>query len=187
LQGLLRVANAIDRLQEGVGKVVVWLVPFVVLLGVWNVFGRYVGFLVGRNLASNVLIEGQWYTFSLIFFLGAAWTLLHDGHVRVDVFYGGMSPRNKAIVNIIGTALFLLPFMAMLIYFCWPYVRGSWRILEDSPEPSGLPRYPLQTVMIVGPLLLLLQGISEIIKNVAFLRGALSRRPGQRKDSETAL
>ncbi len=162
---LLKVSSAIDTLTEWVGRSTYGLVLLMVLVGVWNVFGRYIGKLVGQNLTSNALIEIQWYLFDLVFLLGAAYALKHNEHVRVDVFYKDWSPRRRAWINFLGTMLFLLPFCGLLIYFSWGNVVNSWKIWEVSPDPGGLPRYPIKSFVIVSLIFLILQGISEAIKN----------------------
>nr|WP_216863633.1 TRAP transporter small permease subunit [Candidatus Chloroploca mongolica] len=172
VQGLLRLSKGIDAFTEFVGNITIWLVPIVVGIGVWNVGNRYIGLAIGRTLGSNLYIEAQWYVFSVIFLMGGSYALKHGEHVRVDVFYGMYSPQRKAWVDLLGTFLFLIPFCLLLIYFTLPYVQNSWRILEGSPDGSaGLPRYPLKTFILVSPVLLIIQGISEAIKNAAFLMG----------------
>lgn len=171
---LLRISSIIDSINEWIGRLTYWLVLVMVAVGVWNVAGRYVGRFVGQNLTSNALIEIQWYLFDLVFLLGAAYTLRHDDHVRVDVFYKGLSPQKKAIANLIGIFLFLIPFSILVIYFSWDTIINSWKILETSPDPGGLPRYPIKTVIIVAFVLLIFQGISEAIKNIAILQGNLT-------------
>ena len=162
---LLKVSSAIDTITAWVGRSTYGLVLLMVLVGVWNVFGRYIGKLVGQNLTSNALIEIQWYLFDLVFLLGAAYALKHNEHVRVDVFYKDWSPRRRAWINFLGTMLFLLPFCGLLIYFSWGNVVNSWKIWEVSPDPGGLPRYPIKSFVIVSLIFLILQGISEAIKN----------------------
>lgn len=169
MQGLLRLSKLIDTFTEFVGRFTYWLVPLVLAVGVWNVANRYVGRAIGRTLGSNVFIELQWYLFSVIFFLGAAYALKHGEHVRVDLFYANFNPRQKAIADLIGTLLFLMPFCILLIYFAWPVVETSVRVRENSPDPGGLPRWPLKMFLILSPALLLIQGISEAIKYVAVL------------------
>ncbi len=171
MQVLLRISRGIDTFIEWVGILTYWLVPVVIMVGVWNVVGRYVGRAVGQNLTSNRLIELQWYIFSIIFLLGTAYVLKHNGHVRVDVLYGQWSLRRRAIVNLLGTCLFLIPFSLLVINFSWNSVLFSWQIQEQSPDPSGLARYPIKTFILISFGLLIIQGISEIIKNVAYLRG----------------
>lgn len=172
MQILLKLSRLIDTLNEWVGRLAYGLVLLMVVLGCWNVIGRYLGRYIGESLTSNVFIELQWYLFAIIFLLGAAYALKHDEHVRVDLFYKSWSPKKKALANIIGTFLFLLPFCAMAIYFSWNPIVNSWNILEQSPDPDGLPRYPIKSMVIVSFALLFLQGISEAIKNWAILQSA---------------
>ncbi|WP_373481031.1 TRAP transporter small permease subunit [Geminocystis sp.] len=162
----IKIAQIIDLITEWYGKIVYWLVLVMIGIGVWNVIGRYLGKIIGENLTSNSLIELQWYIFDLIFFLGAAYTLKKDNHVRVDIFYKDLSTKRKALINIIGVLFFLIPFCGVIIYFSWQYVFNSWQILEISPDDSGLPRYPIKTLIIISPILLIIQGISELIKNL---------------------
>jgi len=174
LQQLLRISRIIDTFNEWVGRLTDWLVLLMVLLGVWNVIGRYLGRFLGQNLTSNALIEAQWYLFDLIFLWGAAYALKHNEHVRVDVFYKNLSPKKRAIANLIGTLFFLIPFCLMVIYFSWDTILNSWEVLETSPDPGGLPRYPIKSMIIVSFALLILQGISEAIKSWAIFTGNLA-------------
>ncbi|MEM9266987.1 MAG: TRAP transporter small permease subunit [Cyanobacteria bacterium P01_F01_bin.13] len=170
---LLSVARKIDIFTHQVGKFACWLVLAMIGVGTWNVIGRYLGNWVGQNLSSNALIETQWYLFDVVFLLGAAYTLQKGGHVRVDVFYDRWSRRHKALADFIGTLVFLIPFSALVIYFSWGAVIKSWQIFEASPDPGGLPRYPIKTMILVSFGLLILQGISEAIKNWAIFSGHL--------------
>ena len=145
-----------------------------VLVGVWNVVGRYLGRWLGQNLTSNALIEIQWYLFDLVFLLGAAYALKHNEHVRVDLFYKGWNRKRKALANLIGTLLFLIPFSVMVIYYSWGTIINSWKIGEISPDPGGLLRYPIKSMIIVSFVLLILQGISEAIKNWAIFTDKLA-------------
>ena len=133
-----------------------------VLLGAFNAVARYLGRYLGVQLSSNGFIEAQWYLFSLIFLLGAAYTLRRDAHVRVDVIYGKLSTRRRAWIDLIGTVLLLIPFCLFGLWSSWPSVRNSWAVREVSPDPGGLPRYPLKVFILVAFVLLLLQGIAEI-------------------------
>ncbi len=171
LRILLRIAHAIDQFTAWIGKFTAWLVLAMVLIGGWNVVGRYLGRLVGQNLASNGLLEAQWYLFDLVFLLGAAYTLQTNDHVRVDIFYKSLGDRQRAWVNLLGTCLFLFPFCGLVIFYSWESVINSWQIWETSPDPGGLPRYPIKTMIIVGFVLLILQGIAEVIKNLAIALG----------------
>lgn len=164
---LLPFSRIIDLINEGIGRLTAWLVLLMVAIGAWNVAGRYLGRATNTQLTSNTLLEAQWYLFDLVFLLGAAYTLKHNEHVRVDLFYKGWSRRRKAIANLLGTLLFLLPFCAVMIYFSWGFVLNSWNIWEISPDPGGLPRAPIKAVIIASFVLLGLQGIAEAIKNLA--------------------
>ncbi|MGB7522138.1 MAG: TRAP transporter small permease subunit [Spirulinaceae cyanobacterium] len=165
MQTLLKISRLIDNLNEGIGRLTYWLVLVMVVIGTWNVAGRYLGRWLGEKLTSNGLIESQWYLFDLVFLLGAAYSLKHNEHVRVDLFYKDLNRRKKAFINIIGTLLFLIPFCLMVIYFSWGWTLNSWAIWEMSSDPDGLPRFPIKSMIIVSLILLILQGISETIKN----------------------
>ncbi|NTV62380.1 MAG: TRAP transporter small permease subunit [Oscillochloris sp.] len=181
MQGLLRLSKAIDAFTELIGRITYWLIPLVIAVGVWNVFNRYIGRAIGKSLGSNFFIEAQWYLFAVIFFLGAAYGLKHGEHVRVDVLYGNWPIKRKALVDLLGTLLFLMPFCVLFIYFSYPTVLQSWGMMpngrrivwEVSPDPGGLPRAPLKTFLLISPALLLIQAVSEAIKNLAILRGTV--------------
>lgn len=168
---LVRLSRIIDTCNEWLGRLTYWLVLLMVAVGVWNVAGRYLGRFLGQNLTSNGFIEMQWYLFDLVFLLGAAYALKHDEHVRVDIFYKGWSRKQRALANLVGALFFLIPFSLIVIYFSWDTVINSWRLLEGSPDPDGLPRYPIKSAMIISFVLLIGQGISEAIKSWAVLSG----------------
>ena len=130
----------------------------------------------GRQLSSNTFIELQWYLFSLVFLLGAGYALRTGAHVRVDIFYGRLTEVGKAWVNILGTLLFLMPFCALMIWASWPVVIDSWVRLEGSPDPGGLPRYPLLTMIPVAFLLLMLQGVAFMIRETSVLQDLAAHR-----------
>ncbi|HIK33384.1 MAG TPA: TRAP transporter small permease subunit [Oscillatoriales cyanobacterium M59_W2019_021] len=161
---LRRISRAIDRFNESLGRLIAWLIPAMILVGVWNVIGRYLGKAVGQNLSSNTAIEIQWYLFAIVFLLGAAYTLKHDAHARMDVLYSRWRPRQQKLADLAGTLLFLLPFCIVTLWFTWRPVLNSWRIWENSPNPGGLPVYPIKTVVLVSLGLLIVQGISEAYK-----------------------
>lgn len=167
---LLRISRAIDRLNRWIGQFTYGLVLIMIIVGVWNVIATVLGRRFGQSLTSNAFLEIQWYLFAIVFLLGAPYTLLQNGHVRVDIFYKDWSQKRKAWVNFLGTLLFLIPFSILMIYFSWKTVLNSWKILEMSPDPSGLPRYPIKSMIIVCFVLLVLQGISEAIKNWTIIR-----------------
>ncbi|MDJ1180065.1 TRAP transporter small permease subunit [Roseofilum sp. BLCC_M91] len=166
---LLRLSQKIDRLNEGIGRAAYWLTLVMVGVGAWNVFGRYVGRAIGQNLSSNALLEIQWYLFDLVFLLGAAYTLKHNNHVRVDVLQSRLNPKQKAWIDLVGSLFFLIPFCTMIIFYSTGAVVNSWKLLENSPDPGGLVRYPIKTMILVSFGLLILQGISQGIKNLDFI------------------
>ncbi|WP_204104968.1 MULTISPECIES: TRAP transporter small permease subunit [Spirulina sp. CCY15215] len=170
MQQFLRISRAIDRLNTWIGQLTYGLVLIMVIVGVWNVIATNLGRFFGQSLTSNAFLEIQWYLFAIIFLLGAPYTLLQNGHVRVDIFYKDWSRKRKAWVNFLGALLLLLPFSLLGIYFSYGTVINSWKILEMSPDPSGLPRYPIKSMIIVCFILLILQGISEAIKNWAIIQ-----------------
>src|SRR6056297_2505161 len=141
----LRWADRIDGLNEWTGRIIYWLTLGMVAIGAFNAIARYLDKYTGLGLSSNSWIELQWYLFSLVFLLGAAYTLKQDDHVRVDVLYNWLSRRGRAWINVLGTVLFLLPFCAVVFWMSIPFVVDSWAILEQSSDPGGLPRYPIKT------------------------------------------
>lgn len=166
----LRLASAIDRFTGSIGKVVSWLVVFMVLLSAFNAVARYLGRYIGQDLSSNAYLEAQWYIFSLVFLLGAAYALQKDAHVRVDVLFARFPGRVRRWVNILGTLLLLTPFSLFVLWTSWPVIRNSWVIRETSPDPGGLPRWPLKPFILICFALLLIQGVSELIKEIDALR-----------------
>jgi TRAP-type mannitol/chloroaromatic compound transport system permease small subunit len=176
---LLRISKWIDALTEGIGKISNYLVLLVIVVGFYNVLGRYIGRYIGVKLSSNSFIELQWYLFSLIFFLGFSYILKHDVNVRVDFLYAKWNEKHKALVDFFGTLLFLIPFCIIGIYVTLNPVlkswglkpNGTWGRWEMSPDPGGLPRAPIKTMIIVAFALLLLQAISQAIKYLAIMRG----------------
>lgn len=169
----LAVAKTIDRVTDWVGRAVSWLVLAMVVIGAYNAVARYLGRFLGVNLSSNLYLELQWYLFSILFLLGAAYAVRHNVHVRVDVWSSRLSLRWRAWINILGTVLFLLPFSLFAIWLSWPSVRNSWAVRETSPDPGGLARYPLKTMILVCFALLVLQGMAELIKEIAKLKGVV--------------
>ena len=182
MQGLLRISRAIDATIDWIGNQMVWIVTLLIAIGFVNVFVRYFGRVIGQRLTSNAIIEIQWYLFSILFFLGFAYILRHNVNVRVDFLYSRFTPKQKALVDLLGHLLFLIPFCIIGIYITYSPVMRSWGLLpsgrwgpmEWSPDPEGLPRGPIKSMIIVAFVLLLLQTISEIIKHAAILAGKLN-------------
>ncbi len=153
---------------DGINAVAAWLARWSVLLmlaiGFWNVIGRYVGSALGINLSSNGLIEAQWYLFDLIFLLGLGWTLQKGGHVRVDVLQNRWSARQRDRQELSGLLVLLLPFAFGVMALSMAPALSSWSIGEMSPDPGGLPRTWVKSLIPVGFLLLGLQGVAESLR-----------------------
>lgn len=159
---LRRLARYIDTVNEKTGMLVSWLTGVMVLTVCYDVFTRYV-----LRYSSVAVQELEWHLFAVIFLLGAAHTLKGDKHVRIDIFYAKLSDRGKAVVNLIGTLLFLIPFALLLIWTSRDFVMNSFAIREASPDPGGLPaRYILKACIPVSFFLLFLQGISQACKSL---------------------
>jgi TRAP-type mannitol/chloroaromatic compound transport system permease small subunit len=136
------------------------------LISAGNAMMRY-----AFDLSSNAWLEVQWYLFAGIVMLGASYTLRLNEHVRVDILYTHMSERGKEWLDLIGTAVFLVPSMLVIAYYSWPFFMQSWNVQEISGNAGGLIRWPVKILVPVGFTLVALQGISEIIKRAAALRG----------------
>lgn len=167
---LLRLSNSIDRLNGWIGRMTGWLLLAMIFVGALGAILRYAGQPLGLSVSLNALGEGQWYLFSAVFLLAAAWALREDAHVRVDVLFGRLSPKKKAAIDLAGTILFLLPFCVLMLWATWPAVMDSWAVREGSPDPGGLPRYPVKALVPIAFALLFLQGISQSIKATVVLR-----------------
>jgi TRAP-type mannitol/chloroaromatic compound transport system permease small subunit len=172
MQFFHNIARGIDRLNGWAGAFIRWLVLVMVLVGAYNAIARYLTQFVGVQLANNAFYESQWYLFSIVFMLGSAYALDRDAHVRVDVVYSKLSDKGRAWIDLLGTFVLMLPFSIMMLWISVPAVRNSWRVREMSSDPGGLPRYPIKTLVLFSFSLLILQGISQAIKQVAILRGA---------------
>ena len=140
-----------------VSKTCAWTLFAMTILGALNAVLRYSSKFTGQVWSSNAFLEGQWYLFSVVFLLGAGYTLHKDKHVRVDVLYSRLSARGQKRINVIGTLIFAIPFCILGIWSSLEFVSNSWSILEQSPDAGGLPRYPVKTLIPLGFTLLLLQ------------------------------
>jgi TRAP-type mannitol/chloroaromatic compound transport system permease small subunit len=171
---LAAIAAGIDRLTAAIGRAVTWCLIGMVVVQVIVVLMRYV-----LGLGSIWLSETILYAHATLFMGAAAWTLQQGGHVRVDIFYASASPRSRALVDLLGAILLLLPFVGVLAWFSFPYVARSWAILERSPEASGLPLvFLLKTLILLFAALLGLQGIAQAARAWLALAGAASAAPG---------
>jgi TRAP-type mannitol/chloroaromatic compound transport system permease small subunit len=168
---MARIADGIDRITAAIGRIAAWCSLYVVVAEFAAVVLRY-----ALNFGSIRLQESVLYAHAGLFMLAAAWTLQVDGHVRVDIFYTRATPRARALVDLLGAVIFLLPFAAALFALTLPYVERSWLIFEGSPQPSGLPFvYLLKTVILIFASLIGLQGVAQVIR-AALLLGAPFRQ-----------
>ena len=160
-------ARAIDELNERIGRVVAWAALLMVLVQFAVVLMRYV---YGLNFI--FMQESIVYLHAVLFMLGAGYTLLHGGHVRVDILYAGATPRTKAWVDLIGVIVFLIPVCAIILSFSFPYVQSSWAVFEGSRETSGIQAvFLLKTVILVFAILILLQGVALALHSVVAITG----------------
>ena len=167
MQGLLKLSGVIDRMNHGIGKAMTWLVLIVVVVSAGNAVVRY-----AFNWSSNSLLEIQWYLFSAIFMFCVSYVLLKNEHIRIDIIVGRFSPRTQNWVDVFGLIVFLLPMMLITLYFSWPAFTNAWASGEVSANDGGLIRWPVRLMLPAGCFLLVLQGLSELIKRLAFLMGA---------------
>lgn len=187
--------RAIDRFTDILGGISMYLVIILLAIGFANVVLRYAGRFVGVRLTSNAIIELQWYLYSLIFFFGFAYILKHNINVRVDFWFGKQSQKRKALIDLIGHAIALFPFTIIALWVTINPVLtswgrrpdGSWGAWEVSPDPSGLPRAPIKTMILVAFVTLLLQAIAEIIKLVAVYYNVEGIRPTHLAEVEAPL
>ena len=172
MKSLLFLSRSIDWVNQKIGGFVYWLILIAVLISAGNAVARKL-----FNLSSNAFLEVQWYLFSAVFLLGAGYTLLRNEHVRIDVLSQRWSPRVRAWIDIVGSVLFLLPIGVIILLLSWPMFLESFIRHEVSVNAGGLLRWPVKLLIPIGFSLLCLQGLSELIKRVAFLRG-LAPDPG---------
>jgi TRAP-type mannitol/chloroaromatic compound transport system permease small subunit len=165
---LLALSRAIDRVNENVGRLVYWCVLIMVLVSAGNATSRY-----ALNMASNAWLELQWYLFAAVFLLCSGYTLLHNEHIRIDVVNARLSRRTQIWIDVFGIALFLLPMTVFIMWLSWPPFMNAWHTGEVSVNAGGLIRWPARLLIPVGFCLLSLQGISELIKRIAFLKGLI--------------
>lgn len=163
---LMPLSRAIDRVGGALGVVASWLVLLACVVSAGNATIRYL-----FSYSSNAWLELQWYMFAGMVLLGSAYTLKVNEHVRVDLFYGMVSDRTRHWIDLLGGAIFLLPMCIVMIWFTWPWFVQSWTLNEASNNAGGLIRWPVILLLPVGFVLILVQGISEMIKRAAALRG----------------
>lgn len=163
---LLGLSRLVDRVNDWVGRWLRWLVLAAVLISAGNAIVRKM-----FSISSNALLEIQWYLFAAVFLLGAGFAFLRNVHVRIDFISSKLSKRTNTIIDILGIVLFLIPLCVILVTLSWPFFYNAWITKEMSQNAGGLIRWPVLALVPLGFSLLLLQGISELIKRIAFLKG----------------
>jgi TRAP-type mannitol/chloroaromatic compound transport system permease small subunit len=177
---LLKLSQLIDLLNERVGKGAFWLVLLMTIVSSSNAVVRFI-----FDYSSNGLLEIQWYLFAAVFLLCAPYALQKNEHVRIDVLSGKLSPRGLAVIDIIGTLFFLLPMVVLVLWMSLPLIAESIKINEMSANAGGLLRWPVKILLPIGFTLLALQGIAELIKRIAFLKGMIED-PNNKEKGPTA-
>ncbi|SEM87358.1 TRAP-type mannitol/chloroaromatic compound transport system, small permease component [Gemmobacter aquatilis] len=168
MRSLLAVSSGIDRMNELIGRAVAWLIFLAVLISAANAVVRKV-----FSVSSNSWLELQWYLFGAAFLLAAAYTLKQNEHVRIDIVYGMLTRRVQHWIDLLGHLLFLMPFVTLMIYYFVPYVLRSMNNGEVSTNSGGLIIWPAKSLLLIGFSLLWLQGVSEIVKKIAVMRGVI--------------
>jgi len=168
VNALLALSRAIDAVTERVGRLVYWLILIVVLISAANATVRKI-----FNYSSNAYLEIQWYLFSVIFLFGAGYTLLRNEHVRIDIIQGRLSSRAQNWIDVLGIVLFLMPMSLIIMWLSWPLFLDSLARHEVSTNAGGLIIWPARLMVPIGFALLIIQGVSELIKRIAFLRGVI--------------
>jgi TRAP-type mannitol/chloroaromatic compound transport system permease small subunit len=170
---MVQIVDGIDRITAAIGRIATWCSLYIVVAEFAVVVLRYVLHVGSIRLQESVL-----YAHAELFMLAAAWTLQVQGHVRVDVFYAQARSRARALVDLLGAVIFLLPFAAVLFAVTLPYVERSWHTFEGSPQPSGLPFvYLLKTVILVFAVLIGLQGVAQALRAALVLSAPSRQRP----------
>ncbi|PSO31059.1 TRAP transporter small permease subunit [Bradyrhizobium sp. MOS002] len=168
MQALLKLSNGIDAFTRWTGKRLAWLILLAVVISALNAIVRKT-----LDTSSNSWLELQWVLFSIVFLLCASWTLLDNEHIRIDIFNSMMPKRVRNIIDIIGHIFFLIPLTVVMIVTGVPFFLRSLQINEQSGNAGGLPQWPAKSLIMIGFALLLVQGISELIKRIAIMRGMI--------------
>jgi TRAP-type mannitol/chloroaromatic compound transport system permease small subunit len=168
MNGLLALSRGIDRVNTTIGKAVSWLILLAILVSAGNAIVRKV-----FNTSSNMWLELQWYLYGAAFLGAAAYTLLENEHIRIDLVYGMWPRKVQHWIDLIGSVLFLMPFVILMIYYLYPWTVRSFERGEISSSAGGLTLWPAKATLLVGFVLLFFQGISEIIKKIAVMRGLI--------------
>ena len=168
MQSLLAMSRAIDRVTSLIGRAMGWLILLAVLISAGNAVVRKV-----FSTSSNAWLEMQWYLFGAAFMGAAAYTLQQNEHIRIDIFYGTRSRRTQHWIDLFGHVFFLMPFVILMTWMLVPYAWQAWKIGQISTNAGGLLIWPARAILAAGFVLLIAQGLSEIIKKIAVMRGLI--------------
>jgi TRAP-type mannitol/chloroaromatic compound transport system permease small subunit len=168
MSGLLKLSRAIDAFNQSVGRALSWLILVAVLVSSVNAIVRKV-----FNTSSNAWLELQWYLFSAVFLGCAAYTLLKNEHIRIDVVSSHLGQRYRNVMELVGHVFFLMPLCIMMLYYGWPFFLNSFNIGEVSQNAGGLIQWPAKLMIPVGFGMLFAQAISETIKRAAVMQGLI--------------
>jgi TRAP-type mannitol/chloroaromatic compound transport system permease small subunit len=168
MQPLLALTRLIDRITAGIGKAVMWLILVAILVSAGNAIVRKL-----FNWSSNSLLELQWYLFGAAFMGAAAYTLQQNEHIRIDIFYGSRSRRTQHWIDLFGHVFFLMPISLIMVWLLFPYFMDAYTRGTISTNAGGLLIWPARAILLAGFILLTLQGVSEIIKKIAVMRGLI--------------
>jgi TRAP-type mannitol/chloroaromatic compound transport system permease small subunit len=169
------VSRVIDAVSFRIGKILSWAILLAVIVSAVNAVVRKI-----FDVSSNSWLELQWVLFGAVFLIVASWTLLENEHIRIDIVNSMLPQRVRQWIELLGHLLFLMPFCLLIVYHSWPFFMRSYAINEQSLSAGGLPQWPAKGLVVVGFVMLTFQGISEIIKTIAIMRGDL-------EDAEMAL
>lgn len=168
MQGLIALSRGIDRVNTFIGRSAAWLILLAIFVSAINAVVRK-----AFSTSSNAWLELQWYLYGAAFLLAAAYTLLENEHIRIDILYGGRSRRTQHWIDLIGHLFFLMPFVLVTLWFVWPWFKRSFNSGEMSMNAGGLILWPAKAMLLAGFVLLFFQCISEVIKKIAVMRGMI--------------
>ncbi|MGN6308139.1 MAG: TRAP transporter small permease subunit [Xanthobacteraceae bacterium] len=168
MQSLLKLSQGIDAINSWIGRHLSWLILVAVLISSANATVRKL-----LDESSNAWLELQWVLFGIVFLLCAPWTLLNNEHIRIDIVNSFWPKKVRDTIDVIGHTFFLIPLCIVMILTSVPFFIRSWEINEQSGNAGGLPQWPAKSLLMIGFTLLLFQGISELIKRIAVMRGLI--------------
>lgn len=168
MQALLKLSRGIDAFTRWTGKRLAWLILLAVVISAVNAIMRKT-----FDISSNSWLELQWVLFSIVFLMCSPWTLLDNEHIRIDIVSNALPKTARSVIDVIGHAFFLMPLCIVMIITGGPFFMRSFEVNEQSGNAGGLPQWPAKSLVIIGFVFLLVQGISELIKRIAVMRGLI--------------